>query len=616
MLGNSYVALKGSDADRDFRAEAKQWASVLHDADARRCAEEAAELILRKGFELPSLTEVRLKKTRMGITAARYFEPASFKIGMGRIEVNTHPDVKKWAGGYEWKAEDGWGAQSNIILHEFGHMVDHYMEHLFPKSVKEQIHDRFDDIKEEDVKKILSKYGATQAVEFRAEVISAILAGKALPKEFLDAAYLNDYLSDERGKTIYQMGSGEIPNTSMVERQYGEMMEAVYHEDGPSLRIDILKDPAVSKFIDSHAQVLDNSFLYSEMSDTMRGRLRESDWVFSGYKTFHELNEAFPSLMDDNGQKKPFNQFLKDVQTINNTYNRNWLQAEFNFAGASAQMAAKWERFEEDGDDYYLQYRTANDGAVRPEHAALHGVTLPQSDSFWDTYYPPNGWNCRCTVVQVRKSKYEQTPHEEAMAKGLEALAKDTKGMFRFNPGKQKSAFPAYNPYTIGKCSTCDKSKLHLAANIPDNELCAACTIIGQCAADATKSRAAILRTHYLHEMEPLLKKKLTVEGNGHPISVGFTKYGNKHLYSDTMQRSGFKKEDLANLDILLSQSQFVKKGGLSKPRKDEIKRFYYYEVHHNGKTFYLNVAEEDDISAMGKINHHRYLYSITDRIK
>ena len=57
-------------------------------------------------------------------------------------------------------------------------------------------------------------------------------------------------------------------------------------------------------------------------------------------------------------------------------------------------MAAKWERFSDDGDRYYLQYRTAHDDKVRPEHAALDGVTLPMSDTFWETYYPPNGWNC------------------------------------------------------------------------------------------------------------------------------------------------------------------------------------------------------------------------------
>ena len=144
------------------------------------------------------------------------------------------------------------------------------------------------------------------------------------------------------------------------------------------------------------------------MSHTMRQQLSRSNYVFSGLKTFHELNEAFPSLLDENGNRKTFERFLKDVQKIHETYNRNYLRAEYNFVHASARMAARWEEFARDGDDYLLQYRTAGDGKVRPEHAALNGVTLPPSDTFWDEYYPPNGWNCRCTAVQVRKGKYPE----------------------------------------------------------------------------------------------------------------------------------------------------------------------------------------------------------------
>ncbi len=52
------------------------------------------------------------------------------------------------------------------------------------------------------------------------------------------------------------------------------------------------------------------------MSDAMRQRLTRSDYIFSGLKTFHELNEAFPSLLDENGDRKPFERFLNDVQKI------------------------------------------------------------------------------------------------------------------------------------------------------------------------------------------------------------------------------------------------------------------------------------------------------------
>ena len=271
-----------------------------------------------------------------------------------------------------------------------------------------------------------------------------------------------------------------------IEEAFAGMMSALYREEGASLRIGILAEPEAQEFIEAHAGALDSSFEKVEMSDLMRRRLQRSDYIFSGMKAFHELNEAFPSLLDENGDRKPFERFLNDVRKIDKTYNSNYLRSEYNFVLASAEMAGKWEGFMQDGDRYYLQYRTARDGRVRPEHAALHGVTLPITDTFWEEFYPPNGWNCRCTVVQVRKSRYPATPHDEAMALGEQALQRDTKGMFRFNPGREEKAVPDYNPYTIGRCRDCDiaKGKFNLAKKvfIPDNELCQACQLLQMCA--------------------------------------------------------------------------------------------------------------------------------------
>lgn len=266
--------------------------------------------------------------------------------------------------------------------------------------------------------------------------------------------------------------------------KFKQMMQALYSQQGARFSISILESPQAQDFINAHAAVLDSGFQKVGMSDAMRRRLTRSDYIFSGIKTFHELHEAFPSLLNPDGSRKPFEQFLNDVRKIDRTYNRDYLRAEYNFVQSSAEMAAKWERFMDDGDRYNLQYRTAHDGRVRPEHAALHNVTLPITDPFWQEYYPPNGWNCRCTVVQVRKSKYPRTPHDEAMALGEEALQRDTKGIFRFNAGSQQKTMPDYNPYTISRCRDCDiaKGKGRLAKNfIPDNELCAACRLIRQC---------------------------------------------------------------------------------------------------------------------------------------
>lgn len=261
------------------------------------------------------------------------------------------------------------------------------------------------------------------------------------------------------------------------------MMRSLFKEDAAEFRIELVADPAVQEFVGTHASALDSAFEKVEMSDAMRRRLTRSNYIFSGMKAFHELNEAFPSLLDENGNRKTFERFLNDVQTIDKTYNANYLRAEYNFVAGSAEMAARWESFMQDGDRYYLQYRTQRDDKVRPEHAALDRVTLPPSDSFWEEFYPPNGWNCRCTVVQVRKSKCPATNHDEAMRLGDEALQRDSKGIFRFNAGKEGKSVPDYNPYTIRRCRDCDvaKGKAKLARFVPDNEVCRACQLLHQC---------------------------------------------------------------------------------------------------------------------------------------
>ena len=68
------------------------------------------------------------------------------------------------------------------------------------------------------------------------------------------------------------------------------------------------------------------------------------------------------------------------------------------------------------------------------------------------------------------------------MERGQQVLQTDKQKMFRFNPGKTGSSFPAHNPYTISRCTTCDLAKLNLASGVTDNELCAACQMVRNCA--------------------------------------------------------------------------------------------------------------------------------------
>ena len=226
-----------------------------------------------------------------------------------------------------------------------------------------------------------------------------------------------------------------------------------------------LSEPEPTKAIQNTAQILNthlkNLSIKQEIPPQLTAALESDTFFFSGFKTHHYLNEASKLLKDANGNLKPFNQFLNDIQKLDKTYNKNYLRAEYNFAAASVQMAVKWKEWERDGDEYNLQYRTAGDDRVREEHAAINNTTLPPSDPFWKSFLPPNGWNCRCTVSQVRKSSHPLSNSEEAIAKGNAMTDHPKKQIFRFNPGAQQKVFPPKHPYYKAEpptdCSNCTK---------------------------------------------------------------------------------------------------------------------------------------------------------------
>lgn len=180
--------------------------------------------------------------------------------------------------------------------------------------------------------------------------------------------------------------------------------------------------------------------------------LENDIFVFSGLKTHAQLFEASKQLLTKDKNLKSFDLFNKDVAKIKSNYNKNYLEAEYDFAVGSVQMADRWDNFS-DSDRYYLQYRTANDDKVRITHQPLHNITLPKSDKFWDKFFPPNGWRCRCTTLQVLAHTNDQSNSKEASKKGNKATTQINKNgknkleIFRFNAGRQKLVFPPKHPY-------------------------------------------------------------------------------------------------------------------------------------------------------------------------
>lgn len=225
----------------------------------------------------------------------------------------------------------------------------------------------------------------------------------------------------------------------------------ILHERGTYKPEDLKTVPEYKKLIKETQSVFDFGISH-EVPEEMKAYLNKDIFVFSGLRTHAQLAEARSFLKNEKGEMIPYHQFEKKVLQLNEKYNLHYLEAEYQFAQSSSQSAANWAGLSDD-ERYNLQYRTAGDEKVRESHAAMNRTTLPKSHQFWFSYYPPNGWRCRCIAVLVLASKYPASDVDKATKaaeKATTQLNKDGKNkleMFRFNPGMEKRVFPENNAY-------------------------------------------------------------------------------------------------------------------------------------------------------------------------
>ena len=92
----------------------------------------------------------------------------------------------------------------------------------------------------------------------------------------------------------------------------------------------------------------------------------------------------------------------------------------------------------------YWQYDAVNDDRTRPTHRAMDGRVYRADDPVWDEWYPPNGFNCRCSVhtlseVEVKSMGLEvkEGPVRETIVNERgEVVPLEPDQGFGYNPGK------------------------------------------------------------------------------------------------------------------------------------------------------------------------------------
>lgn len=149
-------------------------------------------------------------------------------------------------------------------------------------------------------------------------------------------------------------------------------------------------------------------------------------FAVSGIAKGDELTTVFEALNRAIAQGDSFGEFKKQIREI--VERRGWTGKKAwrveNIFRTNIQTAYSVGRYrqmmEVRQSRPYWQYSAVNDSRTRPTHRAMHGLVFPSDHAFWKTWYPPNGYNCRCGVVTLSKAEMER--------EGLKAETKDPTG--------------------------------------------------------------------------------------------------------------------------------------------------------------------------------------------
>ncbi|WP_036644861.1 phage head morphogenesis protein [Paenibacillus sp. oral taxon 786] len=93
----------------------------------------------------------------------------------------------------------------------------------------------------------------------------------------------------------------------------------------------------------------------------------------------------------------------------------------------------------------YWMYDAVNDQRTRPSHLAMDGRVFRADDPIWNTWYPPNGFRCRCSVVTLS----ERQVRERGLKVETEPpVAAEVNGRFvNILPDPQFATNPAKNAF-------------------------------------------------------------------------------------------------------------------------------------------------------------------------
>ena len=200
----------------------------------------------------------------------------------------------------------------------------------------------------------------------------------------------------EKSKAHSPNSKFQIPNSKADFADGGD--DKLSEKAGPlELRFDVPPSEAIDYF--KRKKVLPAKEFYA-----LEKEARAAAFTVSGINR-QDVLEAFRleienALSKGTAQKAVIDNFKKILAGAGHKELGDFhLETVFRTNMITAYGVGRRQQMEETAELLPFWQRSAvGDNRTRPSHLAMDGITLPANHPFWDTHYPPDGFNCRCTV--------------------------------------------------------------------------------------------------------------------------------------------------------------------------------------------------------------------------
>jgi SPP1 gp7 family putative phage head morphogenesis protein len=205
-----------------------------------------------------------------------------------------------------------------------------------------------------------------------------------------------------------------------------------------------------SSWRDVWAEANVHAFTVARVSamDVLEDIHREVDRASSAGITLDEFKASLEDTLARKGWLAPPGERPEEILPGGGVRKRltGWrLETIFRTNVQSAYNAGRYKQMTENASRRpWWMYDAVEDSRTRPAHAAMDGRVYRSDDPVWDRWYPPNGFNCRCTVRTLSDRDMDRRGLKESVA----PPKTDPDEGFDYNPGQEVKWEPDLSKYT------------------------------------------------------------------------------------------------------------------------------------------------------------------------